>query len=934
MKLYLTPQYTRPDTDGAGGIRRVVEAQMKYLPEHGIEIVQSPKEADVVNVHATEVVDHPCLVLSCHGLYWTEDRWGDIKWVKNANKLLIEGFRKAQHITVPSEWVGNVLRRGMLLQPTVIGHGIDIAEWEPAPSEGYVLYNKNREDPSCRSDAVNYLAQRFSETQFVTTYGRSASNVHVVGRVSYDTMRGFVRGAGVYLSVARETFGTGMLEALACGVPVLSWDYGGASEIITHKVHGYLAEPGNYNDLIEGLNYCLKHRQALGEAGRQLVIDRYQWKDVIPNYARVYQEALNATRHEVKVSIVCTSYNLGRYLPDAVRSVKEQQFHDWELIIVNDASTDNTAQIADALAAEDDRIRVIHNQHNTHVSEARNIGFRNARGQYMMALDADDMLGPDALRVLTRALDQDPSIQIACGSMEVFDGRGDPFVSEWPPANITYQGQIAKQNQLPYSALCRREVWERLGGYRRRIRTGVEDADFWTRALSFGFRGKKVTNKVTLRYRMRSDSLSHTRKGENWLRWYPWAKQAELTPWGAPDIEEPIISCLNPTVISVVVPVGPGHDVYLQDCLDSLLAQTYRYWEVLVVNDTGHPIDLQGYPFARLITTTGRTGPAHARNEGVRAAKGKYVVFLDADDYAQPNMLAALLKAQQEVGGWVYPDWFADNGKEVYPDHAQDWHAEGLTRKMLGPITGIYRRVDLEAVGGFDESIPSWEDWDLHLSLLERGICGTRLAEPLFTYRYRTGTQRDRALLDLKQDLLKYIRKKHTNLYEGDSIMGCSKCGGGGGHTTIVGSKAFKAQADKTDDLVLMEYIGKEPQTRHFRSRVKPNERYRFGANQREFFVHRGDVNWMVLMNQFRVKEQPKVEVGGFEPVQVEYTPPLPQDVLIEDLDLETDLVNYLKDAGYTTVEQVRLASDTALLTIKGIGPKRIEAIRKAVENV
>ena len=69
MKLYLTPQYTRPDTDGAGGIRRVVEAQMKYLPEHGIEIVQSPKEADVVNVHATEVVDHPCVVLSCHGLY-------------------------------------------------------------------------------------------------------------------------------------------------------------------------------------------------------------------------------------------------------------------------------------------------------------------------------------------------------------------------------------------------------------------------------------------------------------------------------------------------------------------------------------------------------------------------------------------------------------------------------------------------------------------------------------------------------------------------------------------------------------------------------------------------------------------------------------------------------------------------------------------------
>lgn len=933
MKVFITPNY-RHDDKGDGGIRRVTEAQIKYLPEYGIELVDKAEDADVVNVHATEVVDHPNVVLSCHGLYWTEDDWGDIKWVKNANNLLIEGFRTAQHVTAPSRWVANVLQRGMLVNPTVIGHGINVSEWKPAQSRGYILYNKNREDPSCRSEAVNVLAERFPREKFVSTFGRATENVNVIGRVPYKMMKDYVQQSSVYLSFARETFGTGMLEALASGVPVLSWDYGGASEIITHKEHGYLARPGDYDDLQAGLEYCLRYRNDLGSNGRQLVMDQYQWKDVIARYVSVYQQVYER-KHEVKVSIVVPSYNLGEYLPDAIESVRSQPFQDWEMVIVNDASTDNTLEVAKRAAENDSRIRVISNPTNLHVSDSRNIGLKCARGQYLMSLDADDMLGPDALGILVKIMDADKSIQIACGSMEVFGANENPFVSEWPPKDISYKSQISKQNQLPYSALYRREVFERTGGYRRRIRTGVEDADFWTRALSYGFRAKKVTNKVTLKYRMRNDSLSHTKRGENWLRWYPWSKDDRLTPFGATDIEKPFISSLNPVQISVIVPVGPEHDIYLQDCLDSLLAQTFRYWEVIVINDTGHAISLDGFPFARLYDTEGRQGAGVARNVGLDHAQGKYVVFLDADDYAQPNMLSTLYRAITSVGGYVYPDWYADNGKEIYPDKGQDWDYTRLPNKMLGPITAIYSKSDLDVIGGFDESMVGWEDWDLHLSLLDAGICGTRLAEPLFTYRYKTGTRREDSVLQHKDNLLDYIKNKHTKLYRGDSLMACGKCGSGGGKKSIIPQVASSKSVSGVDDMVLVEYIGAEPQSRHIKSKASKGDTYTFGAGKKELYVHRADLPWLESLNLFRQKvnyESPVVatEDIALETVRVEFTPPTNVDVPLEALPFDVDLMNYLKGAGYDTRNQIRLASDAALASIKGIGPKRLKVIREA----
>ena len=105
-----------------------------------------------------------------------------------------------------------------------------------------------------------------------------------------------------------------------------------------------------------------------------------------------------------RISVVIPAYNMDSTVEKSVRSVLNQTYTDFELILIDDGSTDQTPQILDRLAAEDARIRVIH-QENKGLSEARNIGVANARGAYLSWLDADDWMEKDALEKLINAID-------------------------------------------------------------------------------------------------------------------------------------------------------------------------------------------------------------------------------------------------------------------------------------------------------------------------------------------------------------------------------------------------------------------------------------------------------------------------------------------------------------------------------------------------
>lgn len=119
------------------------------------------------------------------------------------------------------------------------------------------------------------------------------------------------------------------------------------------------------------------------------------------------------------VSIITPAYNAEGHLPAALASVLEQTFADWEMIVVNDGSTDGTAAFLDTL--DHPSIRVIH-QSNAGVSAARNSGLDVARGQYVTFLDADDRLPPDSLAIRTHFLDTHPTVDIVNGGVEFTRG--------------------------------------------------------------------------------------------------------------------------------------------------------------------------------------------------------------------------------------------------------------------------------------------------------------------------------------------------------------------------------------------------------------------------------------------------------------------------------------------------------------------------------
>lgn len=117
-----------------------------------------------------------------------------------------------------------------------------------------------------------------------------------------------------------------------------------------------------------------------------------------------------------KVSVITPAFNAAEHLAEAIASVRAQTSTDWEMIVIDDGSSDGTAALLDA--QDDPRIRIIH-QANAGVSAARNAGLDAARGVYVTFLDADDLLPPEALDVRARFLDMNPEVDIVNGRVHV-----------------------------------------------------------------------------------------------------------------------------------------------------------------------------------------------------------------------------------------------------------------------------------------------------------------------------------------------------------------------------------------------------------------------------------------------------------------------------------------------------------------------------------
>lgn len=149
-----------------------------------------------------------------------------------------------------------------------------------------------------------------------------------------------------------------------------------------------------------------------------------------------------------KVSIITPMYNAQRYIAKTIESVQEQTYSDWEMIIVDDCSTDNSADIVQAYAKEDERICYIRLDKNEGVAYARNIAIQRANGRYLAFLDSDDIWNADKLRRQLVFMQEKKAVfcYTACN---VIDANGEAIgKTRNVPSNVTYT-ELLKGNVIP-----------------------------------------------------------------------------------------------------------------------------------------------------------------------------------------------------------------------------------------------------------------------------------------------------------------------------------------------------------------------------------------------------------------------------------------------------------------------------------------------------
>jgi glycosyltransferase involved in cell wall biosynthesis len=178
-----------------------------------------------------------------------------------------------------------------------------------------------------------------------------------------------------------------------------------------------------------------------------------------------------------KISVIVPCYNQAQYLDECLQSVLDQTYQNWECIIINDDSPDNTEDIAFQWTQKDSRFKYIKKE-NGGPSSTRNVGIENATGIYILPLDADDKISLDYVSKAIKIFEENPETTLVYCKAWLF-GTEDGL---WNLPEYDYYNLLFV-NHIFCSAVFKKNDWERVEGYDEMLKTGSEDWDFWLRLL-------------------------------------------------------------------------------------------------------------------------------------------------------------------------------------------------------------------------------------------------------------------------------------------------------------------------------------------------------------------------------------------------------------------------------------------------------------------
>ena len=208
------------------------------------------------------------------------------------------------------------------------------------------------------------------------------------------------------------------------------------------------------------------------------------------------------------ISVIIPAYNQAEYISESIHSVLSQTCPDFELIVVNDGSTDDTAQVIANI--QDPRLRVIW-QPNAGLSAARNTGIRESTAPLITFLDADDCFFPEKLEILSRFLDENPNIGLVSGGTLVINQRGEPLrLNTGFPAGLDLPFFLMHNPFSACAVMVRRSWINKVGVFDESLKA-CEDWDLWHRLLFAGCQFAWVEHAVVT-YRYHSGQM--TREAE------------------------------------------------------------------------------------------------------------------------------------------------------------------------------------------------------------------------------------------------------------------------------------------------------------------------------------------------------------------------------------------------------------------------------------
>ena len=527
----------------------------------------------------------------------------------------------------------------------------------------------------------------------------------------------------------------------------------------------------------EGVNGLVQRAQGVSQkhsvvvpAVFNAIIDRNDYQVWIKKYDTLDAQAILRIRHDIsdfainpKISVIMPVYNVPlQFLEEAIRSVRDQLYENWELCIADDASTDLAVRpLLESYAQKDQRIKVIFRSENGHISAASNTALTLASGEFVALLDNDDLLPVHALYHVIKAIHANPDVALIYSDEDKINAIGERY-DPYFKCDLNIELLLA-QNMVSHLGVYRRDILEAVKGFRVGFE-GSQDYDLVLRVLE-NVKSNQVVHLPHVLYHWRaipgstalaSGEKSYTVNAAHKAVAEHLERTGRLSVvCSAPDA--PSFNRVRYSLpvqlpfVSIIIPTRDRADL-LDMCLNSVLRKsTYENYEIIVVDngsveeETEKLLDRQPKDRVRVIRDDSPFNYSRLNNLAVEKSNGNVICLMNNDiEVLTPDWLEEMLSfAMQPDIGCVgarlwYPDGRLQHGGVILglggvaghshkylPKGAPGYFGRAVLHQSLSAVTGaclMVRREVYERNNGLDEEFAvAFNDVDFCLRVRESG---------------------------------------------------------------------------------------------------------------------------------------------------------------------------------------------------------------------